>query len=497
MKRINLLEFHNLFMSQDISKDEIKQFLEVHNLKEHEFEDLSKLCEILKNAAMLAPHIFENYYINYEIAQIGKEFDILRIGENSVVNIELKSQKDEPKILKQLEQNYYYLSFLQKEIYCFTFISETSEFYYFDKNNEKLELINVKTILEQIHEIKDAETKIDDLFVPSNYLVSPFNNTEAFLKNEYFLTKSQEEIKNKIVKTIDDNSTKIFSIEGKAGIGKTLLAYDIARTLTDKGHKVAIVYCALSNDGIDILKQNNWNIILIKDLPLKGIEQRDVDIFIFDEAQRLYIDQVNGFIATNKTLIFAHDVQQRLNKRNKAEEVVALIKKAARDDNHYKISTKIRQNKELASFIRKFFKLVKIANDEMKGNDYKDVSLHYVIDNVEARYYIDYLKTKGWNYIHLTASGINQNDKLREVEFSSRQSAHKVIGQEFDNVVVVISSDFYYNDDKILKYKDTSWHYNPIETLFQAVSRTRKKLKFVIINNPEVYKDCMKIIHRE
>lgn len=446
---------------------------------------------------MPALHIFENYYINYEIAQIGKEFDILRIGENSIVNIELKSQKDEPKILKQLEQNYYYLSFLQKEIYCFTFISETSEFYYFDKNNEKLELINVKTILEQIREIKDTETKLDDLFVPSNYLVSPFNNTEAFLKNEYFLTTNKEEIKNKIVKTIDDNSTKIFSIEGKAGTGKTLLAYDIARTLTDKGHKVAIVHCALLNDGIDILKQNNWNIILIKDLPLKGIEQRDVDIFIFDEAQRLYIDQVNGFIATNKTLIFAHDVQQKLNSKKEADKVVALIQKAARDDNHYEISTKIRQNKELASFIRKFFKLVKIAKDEIKGNDYKDVSLHYVIDNVEARHYIDYLKTKGWNYIHLTASGINQNDKLREVEFSSRQSAHKVIGQEFDNVVVVISSDFYYNDGKILKYKDINWHYNPIETLFQAVSRTRKKLKFVIINNLEVYKACMKIIHRE
>ena len=351
--------------------------------------------------------------------------------------------------------------------------------------------------MEQIREIKDTETKLDDLFVPSNYLVSPFNNTEAFLKNEYFLTKNQEEIKNKILKAIDDKTAKIFSIEGRAGTGKTLLAYDIARTLTDKGHKVAIVHCALSNDGIDILKQNNWNIILIKDLPLKGIEQRDVDIFIFDEAQRLYIDQVNGFIATNKTLIFAHDVQQKLNSKKEADKVVALIQKAARDDNHYEISTKIRQNKELASFIRKFFKLVKIAKDEIKGNDYKDVSLHYVIDNVEARHYIDYLKTKGWNYIHLTASGINQNDKLREVEFSSRQSAHKVIGQEFDNVVVVISSDFYYNDGKILKYKDVNWHYNPIETLFQAVSRTRKKLKFVIINNPEIYKACMKIIHRE
>ena len=397
MKRINLLEFHNLFISQDISKDEIKQFLAIHNLKEHEFEDLNKLCEIFKDEDIKAfsPHIFENYYINYEIAQIGKEFDILRIGENSVVNIELKSQKDESKILKQLQKNYYYLSFLQKEIYCFTFISETSEFYYFDKNNEKLELINVKTILEQIREIKNTETKIDDLFVPSNYLVSPFNNTEAFLKNEYFLTKNQEEIKNKILKAIDDNTAKIFSVEGKAGTGKTLLAYDIARTLTDKGHKIAIVHCALSNDGIDILKQKNWNIILIKDLPLKGIEQRDVDIFIFDEAQRLYIDQVNGFIATNKTLIFAHDVQQKLNSKKEADKVVALIQKAARDDSHYEISTKIRHNKELASFIRKFFQLARIREDEMKGDSYKDISFYYVTDNNNAKIYIlNILKSK-------------------------------------------------------------------------------------------------------
>lgn len=35
MKRINLLEFHNLFMSQDISKDEVKQFLEIHKIKKN------------------------------------------------------------------------------------------------------------------------------------------------------------------------------------------------------------------------------------------------------------------------------------------------------------------------------------------------------------------------------------------------------------------------------------------------------------------------------
>lgn len=491
MAKINLLEFHNLFISQDISKDEIKQFLAIHNLKEHEFEDLNKLCEIFKDEDIKAfsPHIFENYYINYEIAQIGKEFDILRIGENSVVNIELKSQKDESKILKQLQKNYYYLSFLQKEIYCFTFISETSEFYYFDKNNEKLELINVKTILEQIREIKDTETKIDDLFVPSNYLVSPFNNTEAFLKNEYFLTKNQEEIKNKILKAIDDKTAKIFSIEGRAGTGKTLLTYDIAKTLIERGYNVAIVHCAASNEGIDKLRQNGWNITSIRDFKME-----QANIYIFDEAHRLFLGQLKDFFKTDNIFIFSHDINQKIDSKNKtgeAEQAVSIIVKSA-SKNHYEISTKIRHNKKLISFIRKFFQLARIQEDEMQEDSYKDISFYYATDNDNARIYVEYLKEQGWEYIYLTAF---DGEKLNSVRFGSIQSAHKVIGQEFNNVAVVITPDFYYDNNK-LSYKSTSY-YNPLETLFQAVTRTRKKLKFVIINNPEVYKACMEIIHRK
>ncbi|TOE56057.1 hypothetical protein CGJ39_24875, partial [Vibrio parahaemolyticus] len=38
----------------------------------------------------------------------------------------------------------------------------------------------------------------DDLFNPSDYLVSPFNSTEKFVNNQYFLTGQQEDIKNQI-----------------------------------------------------------------------------------------------------------------------------------------------------------------------------------------------------------------------------------------------------------------------------------------------------------
>jgi hypothetical protein len=43
---------------------------------------------------------------------------------------------------------------------------------------------------------------IDKLFNPSNYLVSPFNSTDRFIKNEYFLTNQQENIKASILTTL-------------------------------------------------------------------------------------------------------------------------------------------------------------------------------------------------------------------------------------------------------------------------------------------------------
>lgn len=87
-------------------------------------------------------------------------------------------------------------------------------------------------------------------------------------------------------------------------------------------------------------------------------------------------------------------------------------------------------------------------------------------------------------------------DPLDALVFSSNNSAHKVIGQEFDNVVVTIDKNFYYTETLKLSYR-VSTYYNPLETLFQAVTRTRKKLTFVIIDNEEVYKNCIKIINRD
>ncbi|EUJ18396.1 hypothetical protein MAQA_09229 [Listeria aquatica FSL S10-1188] len=40
------------------------------------------------------------FFLGYKIPQIGEEFDLLRLGKNYHLNIELKSEASEEKILK-------------------------------------------------------------------------------------------------------------------------------------------------------------------------------------------------------------------------------------------------------------------------------------------------------------------------------------------------------------------------------------------------------------
>ena len=65
-----------------------------------------------------------------------------------------------------------------------------------------IELTEVAKALYQIHKTQLYRDEIENLFHPEDYLVSPFNSTEAFLKGEYFLTSQQDEIKKKIISAI-------------------------------------------------------------------------------------------------------------------------------------------------------------------------------------------------------------------------------------------------------------------------------------------------------
>ena len=238
MKEVNLLSITSAY--DTFGKEELfNNYLSFFgvSLKEREREDLKSFSDRIR-AKITSLKVLEGYYLGFKIPQISKEFDILRIGKEFVINIELKNEfTTEERIKNQLKQNKYYLSFLGKDTFHFTYVAKKDKLYKLENDDlvhtSFQELANLLSI-QEVEEIENLER----LFDPSNYLVSPFNSTDRFVKKEYFLTQQQEDIKNRIINPEGSKDEQLFFIiKGGAGTGKTLLVYDIARELTEKRRK--------------------------------------------------------------------------------------------------------------------------------------------------------------------------------------------------------------------------------------------------------------------
>jgi hypothetical protein len=295
MKNINILSLVQAFSS--LQEGSYTNFLSYYGIKikNEEVKDLASLVEILSTQTSNKDN-FNQFYVGYLIPQIGKEFDLLRFGKDYIINIELKKTSTPEKIYKQLKRNKYYLSFIDAEIHNFCFQSDIEKLFYLNDNNE-LENANFSCLIKLLDDQQIVNiTNIDNLFNPSNYLVSPFNSTEKFINNEYFLTKQQETVKSEILKTIEDKTTSSFiSLTGSAGTGKTLLTYDIAKELRLDGKKSLIIHCGVLNEGQHKLKsEHGWDITSIKYYYTH--ELSNYDVVIIDEAQRIYTKQLEEIV---------------------------------------------------------------------------------------------------------------------------------------------------------------------------------------------------------
>lgn len=336
-----------------MSKEGFKGFLKHYGIeiKSAEVEDLRTLAKVLSTLGR-SISIFDKFYVGYKIPQIGKEFDLLRFGKKYIINIELKKTCTEEKIKKQLIRNRYYLSFIGRQVYTFTFVSESQELHFL-RDDKHLEMVKADYLVNSLadQEIDDAEIP-DELFDPSDFLVSPFNSTQKFLRNEYFLTHQQEDVKNQIIDSLDSTkAAKFISIIGSAGTGKTLLIYDIAKELISKKRKPLIIHCGQLNDGHDELRRNGWTITPIRDYGSHNLE--NYDLVIIDEAQRIYVKQLEDIVDKIKLAegycIFSHDKLQTLANWEERNDVSAKIH-SIKSITQYKLSEKIRTNKEIAAF---------------------------------------------------------------------------------------------------------------------------------------------------
>lgn len=490
MKAINLYELTR------VEDDDFIKF-EAH-LSQRESLLKEKKCEIDSLKAFVE-NIFENieydlfshFYFSYSIPQISKEFDLLRIGENYIINIELKSHiNDIEKVNNQLIQNQFYLKHLEKDIYSYIYDSDTNTLYQLINNRiTEIEFNELINIIKNQHGLFDDD--INTLFKPSIFLVSPLNDTEKFLNKEYFLTLNQSQIKEEIKKEISENHISYFAIKGRAGCGKTLLTYDIALDYANHDKKVCIIHCANLCYGHEFINDNT----LLDIFPIKkclNIDYTNYDIVIIDEAQRIYKRQFEYIIdkakENNLKLIFSYDEKQMINNTEVNNNIPNIIESLAMIK-QYKLSKKIRTNPEILSFIKRLFNLTN--DDEFKN--YRNIDLKYAASIDEARLILNHYISNKYQFINFTPSRYYDSSFSKYQHYTSANT-HNVIGQEYDNVIMYLDWHFSYDNNKLCASNHVYQNYLLKPMLLQGVTRTRNKLVLVVVDNKDLFEKLLSIL---
>ena len=495
MKEVNLasiISAYDTFGKEELFNNYLSFF--GVSLKEGEKEDLKSFVDKIR-ANIASFKELEGYYLGFKIPQISKEFDILRIGKKSVINVELKNEfTTEERIKKQLKQNKYYLSILERTSFHFTYVTKEDKLYKLE--NDNLVDANFKELADLLikQEIEEIEN-IEKLFEPSNYLVSPFNSTDKFVKKEYFLTEQQEDIKNKIIDSVVKKDEQLFfTIKGGAGTGKTLLVYDIARELTEKGEKVLVIHCGNLNKGQQELNEKKiLNIIPIKNIDLsKGVNFDKYSIVILDETQRVNLSQLQYIIKSifnvKSKCIFSLDPKQCLKKNEINNSIESYLDEKTKTLK-FKLTNNIRTNEELLVFI----KSISHNRPDFEKIRYKNIKINFFKDYSLVKNYLSNLN--GWEIINFTPSA-KEKYEYDNYNIIGKVNSHNVLGQEFDNVVVVIDDTFFYNSTKKLSVRnENKYFYDKFGMLYQNITRARKKLNVVIVNNQEVLSRCLEVLN--
>lgn len=466
-------------------------------LKEHEYNSLCALVNtLMENGIKIAD--LDGFHFSYHIKQVPAEFDLLKVGKGrKVINIELKSSMiDEEKIEKQLIRNRHFLQHIADQIDSFTYVAATDKIYTIKDN--KIEICSVKNVIESLESFEEYNDNIDGLFRAKDYLISPLNNPENFINRQYFLTDAQETIKKDILADTDKaEHRKFWGITGSAGTGKTLLLYDLARNLAERG-KVCIIHCGILCAGHHFLndKLENLTIIDAKSLKRDDLEGylSSYNYILVDETQRIYGDSYNDiikFVKENDLIaIFSYDEFQTLTQTETNRKIVERLK-SIENFKEKKLTTKIRTNKEMAAFIKALLNLNDVSDINYK---YEGISIVCANSTEETNKIIRYLRHNGYTFIEYTKSRYQPSllDK-----YHGDINTHKVIGQEYDNVAVVMDENFMYSETGGLKaYEHPCKDYLFYKLFFQGVSRAREKLCIVVNNNPELLKKIIGIKYR-
>ena len=477
----NILERHN------------SRYLEPKRTQEHEMESLRLLAdEFMRNGLTVAE--MDGFFFSYHIPHIGKEFDLIKFTAKACLNIELKSSSvSKEQIADQLRKNRYYLGHLGKRILLYTVVTNTLNCYKLSLNDE-LVPVKIGEVVKAVRMVADGyEESIDNLFRASDYLVSPVNTPTRFIQGEYFLTQAQALIKKNVLNDADAAlGCAFFHLTGKPGTGKTLLLYDLAKTLARTGNTL-LVHCGKLSRGHERIAKEISQLDIVSSSELKS-SLSDYNYILVDEAHRMLpkeFDFVVDSVRKNSQIcVWSTDPEQVLTTTQKEYDIAGRIHRLP-PDAEYTLSEKIRTNVEMSSFITC---LRNLKQKSKLKSDYADVDVCYANSTQEAQYLLEYYRSREYVFINYTKPEYEQSPYAAyEEDFDTEH----VIGQEFDKVVMLMDASFYYDADGMLQgipHPDPDYLYPNL--FYQGVTRVREKLALIVVNAPELFGKIASILKK-
>ena len=486
-----------------------------------------------------------NFYYSFTMPKLGKEFDLLRVNDDFVVNVELKSGNvTDDVVRKQLQQNKYYLSTLGKNMYFYTFISRQNRLVRLSNSGRIVdtEWDELAKVLERQENCFDGH--IEELFKEDKYLISPLTDPGRFLRQEYFLTLQQKDIRKAIFKNIrhkDGHIKHEFSVQGFTGLpgtGKTILLYDIAMQLS-KGQRVCVLHFGSHEKELEQLDERLKRvdfyycydinkIVINKDIPddhFDKLNSQDVETsdnrnilvlhndysaILIDEGHRVNEHSLSAILNLAKQwmvpVIFSYDKEDAISPEERTLSGADLIENI---DGYtkYKLTNRIRMNSELSSFIA----CVMCVQGRNYRHDYPSVSLLYANNDKEAEILLQNFERDGYIYIwddslktsqDISDGMVYRTDENGQVtQMSDVKNAITSIEtsaatcKEFDNVVMMIDDTFYYDDNGFLRYRNNNLD-SRVRNLYHGLSRAKKNIGIVVKGNTEVFEALLYVLQR-
>ena len=421
--------------------------------------EINSMRALVDQLEKYMPEVYRlRFFYSFQILRLGKEFDLLQVKENQIVNIELKSgEVSEDAIRRQLIQNRYYLAILGRPVRSYTYISSQNRLVRLTNHDHIVEAEWEQLCAELQEKSADFSGDLEDLFQAEWYLISPLTQPERFLKKEYFLTAQQKDIERQILKSIRIKRGGYYHFSGLPGTGKTLLLYDIAMKLSGR-QMVCIIHCGASGQEWKRLHERLRRIVWVSDSQITAEMRLDeYGTVLVDEAHLLDKETLENIVeaAGKRPVIFTSDCEDQLSPEEVDQSVKLGIAKLP-EIQTFRLTNRIRTNEEISSFVQNMMHIP----DYKSGRRFPHVTVFYANDDQEAANLIQDAKKQG--YQHLLES--------------------EVAEKAYDSVAIILDGNYFYDFKKYLRSKKRT-----VRNLFHQLNSAKEKLMLIVKDNEPFY----------